>query len=114
MHTTTDYVCYVLRQPEGRRTYCGATNNLSRRLRQHNAEIRGGARYTTRHRKAGGRWSVHFVVRGFESPRDCLRFEWRLKRVRTPKGLRPCQRRDHALRVLRGVWPYELEVSHAA
>ncbi|MGM0481031.1 MAG: GIY-YIG nuclease family protein [Pseudomonadota bacterium] len=26
--------------------YCGITNDLTRRLRQHNGEIKGGARYT--------------------------------------------------------------------
>ena len=26
--------------------YCGITNDLSRRLRQHNGEIKGGAKYT--------------------------------------------------------------------
>ncbi|MDG2395698.1 GIY-YIG nuclease family protein [Candidatus Thioglobus sp.] len=26
--------------------YCGITNNLTRRLRQHNGEIQGGAKYT--------------------------------------------------------------------
>lgn len=26
--------------------YCGVTNDLSRRLRQHNGEIKGGAKYT--------------------------------------------------------------------
>ena len=26
--------------------YCGITNNLERRLKQHNGEIKGGAKYT--------------------------------------------------------------------
>jgi putative endonuclease len=30
--------------------YCGITNNLKRRLKQHNGEIKGGAKYTQSHR----------------------------------------------------------------
>ena len=29
--------------------YCGITNNLERRLKQHNGEIKGGAKYTRSH-----------------------------------------------------------------
>ena len=30
--------------------YCGITNNLEKRLKQHNGEIKGGAKYTRSHR----------------------------------------------------------------
>jgi hypothetical protein len=43
------YVCYLLHASEatkGPRTYVGITNNLTRRLRQHNREISGGSKYT--------------------------------------------------------------------
>ena len=39
-----EYVCYILKS--GNRTYNGSTNNMRRRLRQHNGEIKGGAKYT--------------------------------------------------------------------
>ena len=29
--------------------YCGITNNLEKRLKQHNGEIKGGAKYTRSH-----------------------------------------------------------------
>ena len=29
--------------------YCGITNNLERRLKQHNGEIKGGSKYTRSH-----------------------------------------------------------------
>ena len=99
------YVCYVISQSGGARTYCGATNNLVHRLRQHNGEICGGARYTTRN---GSGWAVHFVIDGFATRQDCLRFEYRMKRVRTPRGLTPCERRDYALQKLLHTWPYTL------
>ena len=41
------YMCYILKSTNPRyhnRTYTGITNNSIRRLRQHNGEIKGGAR----------------------------------------------------------------------
>eukprot|EP00438_Fugacium_kawagutii_P009080 Skav233247 [mRNA] locus=scaffold2786:119058:121401:- [translate_table: standard] len=93
---TGKYCCYVLRSLTGSRTYTGITTDLSRRLRQHNGELRGGARAT----RAGGPWNVLCVVpslplwwrvvcsllrlgnrvRGFPSKLDACRFEWRAKR----------------------------------
>jgi len=39
------FYCYLV--STGNKTYAGYTNNLTRRLRQHNQEIVGGARYTS-------------------------------------------------------------------
>jgi len=39
------YCCYILEN--GRSTYVGITNNRVKRLRQHNSEISGGAKYTS-------------------------------------------------------------------
>ena len=39
------WVVYLLKCRDNT-LYCGVTNNLSRRLRQHNGEIKGGAKYT--------------------------------------------------------------------
>ncbi|WP_173269395.1 GIY-YIG nuclease family protein [Thiosulfatimonas sediminis] len=43
--TTASWQVYLLRCADNT-LYCGVTNNLSRRLRQHNGELKGGARYT--------------------------------------------------------------------
>jgi predicted GIY-YIG superfamily endonuclease len=43
------YICYTLRSSNNKylnRTYTGITNNSTRRLRQHNGELKGGARAT--------------------------------------------------------------------
>lgn len=40
------YAVYMLISNDKKRTYIGCTNNLKRRLRQHNGEIKGGARAT--------------------------------------------------------------------
>lgn len=43
----TNYVVYVLVNTIHNKTYIGITNNTIRRLRQHNGELVGGAKYTT-------------------------------------------------------------------
>ena len=85
---TKSYVCYVLSNRSKMRTYAGCTNHFSKRIRQHNGEISGGARST----KSGGPWEPMFVVEGFGADKvAALRFEWRLKRHRRQgwgRGLR--------------------------
>ena len=41
------YFVYLLKEIEGNRTYVGFTSDLQRRLRQHNGELKGGAKSTT-------------------------------------------------------------------
>eukprot|EP00122_Pirum_gemmata_P014970 Pgem_evm1s13979 len=41
-----NYIVYVLTNSCNKRTYLGVTNNSIRRLRQHNGELKGGARST--------------------------------------------------------------------
>ena len=74
MHGTSSfYVCYLL--ASGNRTYIGITNNLHRRIRQHNQEIKGGAKYTR-----GRQWRVVCYVGHFSTKSEAMRFEWRFKR----------------------------------
>ena len=54
-------------------TYIGATNNLKQRIRKHNGEIKGGAKYTT---KKGKGWEYACYVSGFKNNIDALQFEW--------------------------------------
>lgn len=72
------YYCYIIRSinpsyPNS--TYNGSTNNLVRRLRQHNGEITGGARAT----RGKGPWVYLAVWEGFESKIEALSCEWRIK-----------------------------------
>ena len=53
----SSYLCYILLNEKGN-TYVGSTNNLTRRLRQHNGEIVGGAKST----KGKGPWKVFVTV----------------------------------------------------
>jgi len=74
---------YCLMNSRIRRTYVGVTANPRRRLRQHNCELKGGAKYTTHVPKfARGHWRYVFTVR-FPTRQDALRTEWRLHGNRT-------------------------------
>ena len=59
-------------------SYKGSTNDLWRRLRQHNGELAGGARST----RGRGPWRPRCVVTGFPTLRDARRFEWAFKHSR--------------------------------
>lgn len=50
-----NYIVYFLINNSHNKTYIGITNNHERRIRQHNGEISGGARYTTAN-KGTGEW----------------------------------------------------------
>jgi len=61
------------------RTYVGVTNDIGRRIRQHNGHLAGGARSTTAFRP----WFVHSL---FQMPtrREALSLEWQIKHRRRP------------------------------
>ena len=73
----SETVVYLL--VSDRRTYIGATKNMSRRLRQHNGEIKGGAKATH-----GRQWAIKAKLNGFpdgqEGWKKALSVEWRAKR----------------------------------
>jgi len=90
------WYCYMLEAIGGGRTYVGATVNPTRRLRQHNGELAGGARATK-----GRAWTRRFLVGGFADERAALRFEWRWKWLtRQAPGDTWLERRTHALSLL--------------
>lgn len=65
---------YILQEINGKRTYVGYTNNLERRLRQHNGEIKGGAKYTR-----GRKWEFMGYIEGFPDKIIALQCEWKIK-----------------------------------
>lgn len=77
------YCCYLIYNGQGR-TYIGSTNNFKRRIRQHNNELVGGAKYTTANKTEEG-WKPIIIIDGFEKI-TALSFEWRMKRKRNNKG----------------------------
>ena len=56
-----NYIIYLLINTNNNRTYVGITNNPNRRLRQHNGELKGGAKYTTNN-KGNGIWKYYCQI----------------------------------------------------
>ena len=92
---------YLLVSTNGN-TYVGATVDLERRLRQHNKEIKGGARATGVKVSQGETWIRAAHVSGFPSWQSALQFEWRWKQLtrKLPIGIQPLERRIMALKQL--------------
>lgn len=98
------YILYILVHDQHNKTYCGITNNLTRRLRQHNSEIVGGARYTTNNLMSG-RWSYYALVQGLTKS-EALSLEWKMHHQKSNKGKTPIERRINTLK--KYVIDYEL------
>jgi predicted GIY-YIG superfamily endonuclease len=78
--------CYIIYSvPKKRRTYVGITNNPTRRLRQHNGEIAGGARHTRTDRP----WALWAYVEGFQSYQEVLQFEWKMHHAASTGYIKP-------------------------
>lgn len=80
MSSSRLFACYLLVSKSGSckrlsasRTYIGFTVNPSRRLRQHNGQIRYGGAYRT---KRGRPWENVAVIHGFTSKTHAMQFEW--------------------------------------
>ena len=81
------FYCYIIKSTNllyPNITYNGSTNNLKRRLRQHNGEIVGGAKAT----KGKGPWEYYAILEGFQTHREALSCEWRIKHP-TNSRIRP-------------------------
>ena len=90
------WACYCLVSQTGS-TYIGSTVDVDRRLRQHNGELSGGARATSR----GSGWTRVCHIVGFPDERCALQFEWRWKQLsRKEPSNNPMERRLNALTVL--------------
>lgn len=75
---------YVLVSQTTGRTYVGVTNDLRRRLDQHNGHIPGGAKSTRQARP----WRLGCTHGPFDSKGEALRVEIRLKKFRGLARLR--------------------------
>lgn len=78
--STCTYMCYLLYSHNTHLSYIGVTNNIMRRLRQHNGEISGGAKFTRRAKD----WRV-VAISKFQTLSDALRFEKQAKKIKTIK-----------------------------
>lgn len=57
-------------------TYAGVSPDPKQRLRKHNGEITGGAKYTL---SKGSGWRHICLVHGFQSKIQAMQFEWAVK-----------------------------------
>tara|TARA_Y100000816_G_scaffold198754_1_gene145592 strand:- start:1505 stop:1903 length:399 start_codon:yes stop_codon:yes gene_type:complete len=57
-------------------TYAGVSPTPDKRLRQHNGEIKGGAKYTT---SKGPGWEHICLIGGFQDKIQSMQFEWAVK-----------------------------------
>ena len=69
-----NHYVYILKEIDGKRTYVGYTVNPERRIRQHNGEITGGAKYTQ-----GKKWEYVGYLTGFPDKYIALQCEWKIK-----------------------------------
>ena len=76
---------YVLASTVRTVTYVGCTNDVPRRVRQHNGELSGGARFTQRWRP----WELKAVHGPFSGRGDAQRAERRVKCLRGRERLSP-------------------------
>tara|TARA_Y100000996_G_scaffold73261_1_gene49340 strand:- start:219 stop:617 length:399 start_codon:yes stop_codon:yes gene_type:complete len=72
----SDWFFYIIRN--GPATYAGVSPDPKRRLRQHNGEISGGAKYTT---GKGPGWTHVCLIQGFQDKIQAMQFEWAVKHV---------------------------------
>ncbi len=82
---------YILESADGRLSYVGWTVDRARRLRQHNGEICGGAKYTTGHGDAAGPWHFAAFIKGvgpWWTRRVALQLEKGQKLCRSSRGRR--------------------------
>lgn len=93
-----EYVVYILINTIHNKTYVGITNNPKRRLRQHNGELVGGAKYTTSN-KGNGEWLFYGFIKNLEK-RQSLSIEKKIKiKSRKMKGS-PIEKRINAIDII--------------
>ena len=79
-------------------TYVGMSNRPMHRLRQHNSELRGGAKYTT---SKGAGWRHVLIIGGFEDKVSAMQFEWSVKHQAPRKTAGTIARLQKIIQVLR-------------
>jgi len=84
----SEWVVYVIQSQQARKTasgkraegffYVGCTTDVARRLRQHNGEIQGGAKYTSKHRP----WKLMCTYGTYANRSEAMKAELALKKKR--------------------------------
>ena len=87
------FLVYILKSDKF--SYVGMTNDFLRRYRQHNKEIKGGAKYTSR--RDG--WYPICIIDGFSTMVEAMQCEWAVKHSKTLRG--PSGRVQHLSNLLK-------------
>ena len=91
-----NYIVYLLTNTHNKKTYLGITNNPERRLRQHNDEIIGGAKYTHNF-KGNGMWKYYLQIENLNK-NESLSLERKIKNKRKKsKGNTPLEKRMNVI-----------------
>jgi structure-specific endonuclease subunit SLX1 len=100
-----NFIVYLLKNTHTKYTYLGITNNSPRRIRQHNGEIKGGAKYT-RAFKGNGIWVYHLKISNLTKS-ESLSMERTAKNLRRKgKGKTPLEKRISILLPLTEKYPH--------
>ena len=73
------YLVYILKSDNY--SYVGMTNDFFKRWRQHNKEIKGGAKYTSKREE----WYPICISDGFETMKEAMQSEWAVKHKKKKK-----------------------------
>ncbi len=84
--------CYLITNSTKTRTYIGATKDFTRRLKQHNRILKGGAKTTV-----GEQWNAIILVTGFSTWNETLSFEWHWRHNKTPSNISRLDKRIYSL-----------------
>jgi predicted GIY-YIG superfamily endonuclease len=83
----------------------GVTNDSKNRIRRHNGEIKGGAKYT-KIRKGDGKWIYHLKVSNLTKS-EALSIERKAKnKRRRAKGKTPLEKRINILKPIISEYPH--------
>jgi structure-specific endonuclease subunit SLX1 len=75
------HTCYIIKSINTPHVYIGYTVDFSRRIRQHNREIAGGAKHTLKYYP----YYPICVIKGFPDAYTAHSFEWHLQHLRHPR-----------------------------
>jgi predicted GIY-YIG superfamily endonuclease len=91
------YILYVLKNTSNNCTYVGITNNPEQRIRRHNGELVGGARYT-KMKKGSGKWEYYGFILDLEKI-ESLKIEKQIHiHSRKTYGINPLDKRLNCIK----------------
>lgn len=98
MEQSNNYLVYILVHTIHNKTYIGITNNHNRRIRQHNGELVGGAKYT-KINKESGEWKFYGFIKNLNK-KQALSLEKRIKLKSRKMTGTPIEKRIKAINFL--------------